>query len=227
MKPTFEHDPDKIVWTAAYQDERHRNSLAWSLISFGSTQFKRATIIDQLASVELSMRTRNAGHTTMEAFSEFIQPFIWEQLMDDIRICVFFENYMKAILLFKGAIIHKFQPVGSDHNKVKQLNKAQKAQPLGFECIALNNITDAEFSRNTISMDLMLGDGYQKVIKLSDDVRRIVTMINARRNRLHLHNSLQVEISEAIVKDYRILDAFVEDWAQQIRKAQKEAGITA
>lgn len=218
----FEHDPHKIVWTEAYQNQDHLNQLGWSLISFGAHQFKGATIIMRLTEMEKAVGARHAGETSMEAFAKFLEPFMWEQLIDDIRICTFYENYMKAVLLFKGAIIHKFKPVGSDHGKFKALKRAQEKDPLGVVMITSKNITEAEISPHTITMDLMLSDSYQRVIGLEEEARRLITTINDRRNKLHFHNSLTIELSEEILRGYRALNAQVDYFVGLIYQAQNQ-----
>ena len=133
-------------------------------------------------------------------------PYIFDWVIDDIRICIFFENFLKAVLLHMGVIIHRF-----DRNtpKGKQLDKAQWKSPLSVSCIPDNNIT-TELRHTTLEMGLLLGDDYQKVIGLRKDVLEIVKVINTRRNKLHLMTEVAGELSTATINDLKLLDGFVD-----------------
>ena len=216
---SYEVEPDKIVWTQAYQNQQHRRTLGWSLVSFGLEQIRPAQILRNLQLIQTAVKN-NAGEQPFdESIDKRITDLAYEQLIDDIRICIFFENCMKAILLFNGVIIHRFQASTANKSQVKQLSDAQKKQPLSVECIALNNIGDDWFHRNTIGMDLLLSTGYQVNIKLPPELLTVVKKINARRNGLHFHSMLQIEVSDEVVREYEAIKAYVNRWVWEVQNA--------
>ena len=215
----FETDPDKIVWTKAYKDAHYRAFLGTGLLAFGAHEFKDAMIIRQLEQLELAYTRKQEGAISKDDFSQLIQPFIWAKLTDDIKIITFFENYMKAHLLFKGAIIHKFK--FKDRDKQKAFEKEQNKAPLGFEVIDGNDVKDENFKGSTIEMRLMLGKGYQRVIKLPQDVLTIVKRINKERNRLHFYNATSFTLSKKVIKEFRTLNDFADGWIDKLKKAQQ------
>ena len=220
-KNRYEKDVDNIVWTNLYQNEEHRNSLAWSLIAFGLPEFYRAHVIKNLGELELMVKANKARLIDTKQFGEFIQPFVWEKLADDFRMIVFFENYMKATLLFKQCIIH--QLVLPDGAEQKRFNKFQRDIPVNVKSLAISNATEKNISKRTIGMDLLLSQSYQKVIRLPEKVLKHVKEMNASRNRLHLRSTVKFDMGPSIVDELKEVKAFADDWARQLRSAQFEA----
>lgn len=213
-----EIDPTKIDWITVYQDEALRNSYAWDLIGFGIEQFMRASIIENL---QLLIDQHAEGAKPPSAkYRSVVEQLMWNQLVDDVRIIVFFENCMKGILLFNGVIIHRFKLL-ADHERHKKLTRAQKGQPLGHESIALSSIVREEIDKNTLTMDLMLGEAYQKVIGIPPDVLEVVRRINDRRNNLHFHNAIKSEFSLKVLLGYNRMLMYVSEWADKRREASE------
>lgn len=220
---TFESNPHKIVWTQAYQDVQHRRILGWSLIAFGLEQIQPAKIFRNLPLIQAAVKNNSGEYPFDETLDAKIMDLAYEQLIDDIRICIFFENCMKALLLFNGAIIHRFQEQPSNKLKVKQLNTAQKKQPLDVNCIGLNNITEDWFHKNTIGMDLLLSPGYQVNIQLPPEVLAGVKKINARRNGLHFHSMLELEVSDAVAREYDAIKSYVVRWVWEVKNTYSQS----
>ena len=211
MEIIRETDPNKIDWIKVYQDGPQRNAIGWDLIAFGAEQFKRATIIQRLTVLLEAYQGLEQGVASGMEFREILDEVMWNQVVDDVRITLFFENCMKGILLFNGVMIHRFKKL-DDEERFEKLNRAQNKNPLGIESISLSNIVGSELSGFTIGMNLMLSKPYQMLIDLPVELATIVRRINTRRNELHLHNSIRGELGTAILKDYEILEAFVDDW---------------
>lgn len=59
-------------------------------------------------------------------------------------------------------------------------------------------------------MDLMFRQKYQAVIGIPTDVLAVVRRINESRNKLHFTSEVGGELSGKLVKDLKLLDAFVD-----------------
>ncbi len=221
----YETDPDKIDWIAAYQEPAYLNHLAGALVAFGAERFKKARIIEQLPQLETIQQHVKMKIITTEAAGKALLPFLMDWLIDEIRICIFFENLMKAELLSQGAIIHTFRDVRpipkprwcwqrNKQTKAQQLHKAQQNQPLAVSSLVINNITQ-ELQRNTISMELMFKPKYQQVIRTPQDILEIVKRMNHNRNKLHLTSEVGGVLGAETIRELKLLDAYVD---QQIAR---------
>lgn len=198
-------DPDHIIWTAGYQSPQLLNYVALSLMYFGKTEALRSTIFKRLADVAEVYRLHDPSY--MDAGKQnLLLDLMKDQLVDDFRIITYFENVMKAKLLLARVIIHRFQINNGDEERFKQANKAQKKMPMSTSNIGTAGITDADLSKRTIGMDLLLSPPYQKVIGLSEDVLRIVKDLNERRNKLHFNSFAEIAMGPSVMKDYRLLN---------------------
>lgn len=214
----YEMDPSRINWLEAYEDQEYLDHIAGALIVFGAERFKGANIVKGLSHLEAIHRHRVKGITTIKATAMAMQPFMMDWLIDEIRICIFFENFMKAVLLHNGAIIHTFkdkitppQPRSERKpTKAEQLYRAQQKQPIAGSSLKANGIKDELQQHRTIEMSLMLTPKYQKVIGLPKDVLAIVKRYNYRRNLLHLTTEVSGEMNKETIKEIKLLDAFVD-----------------
>jgi hypothetical protein len=221
----YETDPDLMDWIAVYEDKDQLKNIAGSLIAFGAERFKGAKIIQGLRHLEAIQNHSRKGITTMEATSTAILPFMMDALIDEIRICLFFENYMKAELLLHSAIIHTFRdpvkptiPIWERKpTKAEQLHDAQKKQPIAIWNLKANGVT-TELQRETITMTLMLKPKYQKVIRLPKDVLTLVRFYNNRRNRLHLATEVSFTLDNKTIEGLKLLDAFVDLQSSRLKQ---------
>jgi hypothetical protein len=197
-------DPEHIIWTAGYQSPQLLQYVALSLMFFGKTEVLRATIFKRLGEVEEVYRLHDPSY--MDATKQkLLMDLMKDQLVDDFRIITYFENVLKAKLLLERVIIHRFQIANGDVERFKQADKAQKKIPMSASNIVPSGITDADLSKRTIGMDLLLSPPYQKVIALSEDVLRVVKEINERRNKLHFNSFAEFGMGPSVLKDYRLL----------------------
>ncbi len=197
-------DPEHIIWTAGYQSPQLLNYVALSLMYFGKTEALRATIFKRLPEVEEVYRLHDPSYMDADK-QNLLLDLMKDQLVDDFRIITYFENVMKAKLLLVPVIIHKFQINKGDEERFKQASKAQKKMPMSARNIGTAGITDADLSKRTIGMDVLLSPTYQKIIGLSEDVLRIVKDINERRNKLHFNSFTEFAMGPSMLKDYRLL----------------------
>ncbi|MBK9176870.1 MAG: hypothetical protein IPM46_11160 [Flavobacteriales bacterium] len=219
----YELDPEKIDWAKTYQDRNHLAVLAVNLINFGGEAFKGARIIRDWAYLEELQRRRQAGVMSETEFTLAVLPFVMDYLVDQVRFCIYFENYMKARLLLKQVIIHRIkdqieptQPKGQRNATIaEQFDKQVQKAPIDAEGLAQHRIA-TEIQQETISLDTMLKAKYQVAIGLPEDVRLIVKTMNRQRNKLHLRTDVQ--FTTEVLDDIKRLKAFVDgenEWLQR------------
>lgn len=207
----YETDPDQIDWIIAYQNEAHLNHLAGALFVFGMERFKGARIIEGLPQLEATYRHYKAGIISLDMAAKSLAPFMWDWLIDEIRICLFFENFMKGELLLKGYVIHQFKDSSNDKSsRIGQLIKRQQKQPISKSQLLAEEVKSHELHGKTITMELMLRPSYQELIRLPSDVLRVVKRMNENRNKLHFASEAGGELGESLLGDLKLLDAFVQ-----------------
>ena len=201
---------EKVDWIERYRDGRILGPICSSMIVFGLEEFKHAYIIQNLDQLETLLDKKDRGEISLDEFGQALAPFMFDDLSDAIRICVFFENYMKAILMSERMIVHQFTT-----ERLKPLGKRQNKRPIVNRYFVKCRIEPHEVSDQTIGMGTMLNNKYQEVIKLPEDVRAIVREINASRNELHFRPSIAGEYGRSTIADLRKLNEFVEPWLQK------------
>jgi|JI10StandDraft_1071094.scaffolds.fasta_scaffold137532_2 hypothetical protein len=207
----YETNPDQIDWLTTYQDKTHLNFLAASLFVFGMERFKAAKIIEGLPQLEATYRHYKSGIISLQTAAKTFTPFMWDWLIDEIRICLFFENYMKGELLYQGYVIHQFKDSTNDKSsRIGQLIKIQQKQPISTSELLTQEVKADELHRKTINMELMLRTSYQELIRLPSDVLIIVKRMNENRNKLHFASEATGQLGEADIRDLKLLDAFVD-----------------
>ncbi|MEO8068963.1 MAG: hypothetical protein ABI599_14795 [Flavobacteriales bacterium] len=214
----YETDPDKIDWMTAYQDQQYRWYLAGSMVGFGAMEFKRARIIGGLSALQAIHEHVRKGIISMDTAANSMHPFILDWMNDEVRICTFFENYMKAKLLSMGAVIHTFKN-SAKGTPSHRLQKALRDDPMDARSLVANNITNQDLSYKTISMSLMLSESYQKAIELPQDVLQIVRQMNRSRNKLHLKTDASGEMGLKTLDDLKLLDVFVDAQIERLKKS--------
>lgn len=207
---------EKVDWIERYRDGHILGPICSGLIVFGLEEFKGAYIIQNLDQLEALLDKKDRGEIGLEEFGQAVAPFMFNDLSDAIRICVFFENYMKAILMSERMIVHQFTS-----ERLKPLGRRQNKQPIVNLYLVKCRIEPYEVSEQTIGMGTMLGNKYQEVIKLPDDIRDIVREINASRNRLHFRANIAGEYGRSTVADLRKLDGFADQWVRKAVEASK------
>jgi hypothetical protein len=189
------------------------------MIVFGLEEFKGAFIIRNLDRLEALLDMKDRGEIGLEEFGQALAPFMFEDLTDAIRICVFFENYMKAILMSERMIVHQFTS-----ERLKPLGRRQSKRPIVNRYFIKCHIEPREVSEQTIGMGTMLNSKYQEVIKLPDDVLSIVREINSSRNELHFRPGIAGEYGRSTITDLRKLNEFADLWVKKAIEASKAAG---
>ena len=210
----------KVDWVELYSNGEILGPVCSGLIVFGLEEFKHAYIIQNLEKLEALLDRKDRGEISLEDFGQALAPFMFENLSDAIRICVFFENYMKAILMSKSIIVHQFTT-----ERLKPLGRKQSKRPIENRYFLECRIEPHEVSEQTVGMGSMLNNKYQEVIELPDDVRSIVREINACRNELHFRPNIAGEYGRSTIADLKKLNAFVDPWVQKAVEASNAARI--
>ncbi|MBK9760382.1 MAG: hypothetical protein IPO90_10540 [Flavobacteriales bacterium] len=191
----YETDPDRMDWITVYQDKAYLNYLAGALVYFSAERFKGANIIKKLGELEAIQRHIAQKIVTLHSGGQAIIPFLMDWLIDEIRICLFFENLMKAELLDKGFLIHYVNDPTQKSSKAAILRKEQKDRPIPSSRLVTDGFTNAELQSKTLTMDLMFRPKYQAVIGIPSDVLVVVRRMNENRNKLHFTSEVGGELS--------------------------------
>ena len=196
---------------AAYWVEQNAASKAMNLIHFGYGQFHRAQLIAQLD----FLRTINE-HGCRPEYQQVAVEIGLEGVIDAIRICICFENYMKAALLAKGYFVHELD---RGLEGLKSLAKEQSKRPLTLvevrrESGGWQRSPDGlgflkGVKKNTLKMSWMLGPGYQEIISLPASIAEFIGGLNEKRNHLHFYLSDGFTTSKQIVQSLEGLISFV------------------
>ncbi|MDQ3100037.1 MAG: hypothetical protein M3R08_01510 [Bacteroidota bacterium] len=84
---------ERVDWIKTYGDGRILGPICSGMIVFGLEEFKHAYIIQNLNQLEALLDKKERGEISLEEFGPALAPFMFDDLSDAIRICVFFENY--------------------------------------------------------------------------------------------------------------------------------------
>ncbi|HMU14709.1 MAG TPA: hypothetical protein PKE53_11975 [Flavobacteriales bacterium] len=211
---------EKVDWIERYPDGRILGPICSGMIVFGLEEFKGAYIIQHLDKLEALLDKKDRGEISIEEFGQAMAPFMFYSLSDSIRICVFFENYMKAILMSERMIVHQFAS-----ERLKPLGKRQSKRPIVNRYFVKCHIEPREISEQTIGMGTMLNNKYQEIIKLPEDVLAIVREINSSRNELHFRPSIAGEYGRSTIADLRRLNEFAEPWVKKAVEASRDCRV--
>lgn len=180
------------------------------LIRYGWMQFMRARLVEE---VEL-LKSINAQGKRPE-HEKAIKELVMDGVVDAVRICICFENFMKAKLLADGFIIHELD---QNAEELKELARKQRKEPISLRnieevCGGWQRTPDGSgclkgVRRQTLKLSCMLKPDYQKQIRLPLDVARSVDKFAAKRNELHLYLSDGLSTSTEAIASLEGMIAF-------------------
>jgi len=203
-----------------YSSPNSARSAASNLIIYGASIAKRSKILSEIDQLDYLLRTHGSKNISENDVKNIVMPYVFEALIDSIRIGVFFENYIKAKLLLNHCIVHNIdQSILVD---VKLLLKDQKKRPLtidevhktsNFEFDEVNKvITNKILKPTTLSYSLILNKpAYRKIHEMEEVLVTILNEFNQYRNRLHLHHELSYVLSSKMIKDVKVINEFIDD----------------
>ncbi len=119
---------------------------------------------------------------------EVIFPVVIPYLNCCYTICTVFENYMKAMLLYRNVIVHTFLP----HPDLKKHFNKQKTNPYRLEeGSTLEGIKTNFNPKFTIGFKTLMSRNYQSGIKLPEPLLKYLEYIVKLRNSLHFQTSIK------------------------------------
>ena len=210
------------LWIYSKQE---RNIIANSLIVFGAEVLKRSQVIkeiDVLRKINVDLNNKRFSHQ-----NSIIKEFMFEYLIDCIRISIFFENYMKAELIIRGFCVHRIK---REIEEFRALAEDQYKRPI--ELKEINDIEPFEINteqqtifhkaikKTTIGIkDLIGSEEYLKNYQFEDKIIEYIKELNINRNNLHFHDSIEFQISDSFIEKIERLNEFVDKTIKE-RKQQ-------
>jgi len=201
----------------SYYSPETINETTQAMVLFGAEHFRRAYIVMHLDKLKQHVHDQKLKLKSDLEFHTFINDFFFETLTDAIKICIFFENYMKAVLLSKDYLIHK---IGRNKG-CEELEQQQKKRPVTtFEFHSVKNfdichdqktVQHTALTNQTLTFSTLLSDPYQQVIGLPDTLKYFLHKLAAERNELHFISSWQFEISDSRLDQLTEAKNFVDD----------------
>lgn len=226
----------RINFQSVYHNQINAMSLSLNLLEFAYFQFK-STYLYQNQEQLREICEINQG--TLVAVRN-VEGFVKNALMDDIKISICFENFIKAFLLANYYVVHEI-----DRNILPELWKTQKECPLIFTDILKdvpwteNNKIDCQDSQlknqirgiksKTLSYSLILsGTRYQELHKIDPEIIDLLKIINDKRNELHLQSALQFQITNSSYSNFCKLNKYLEKNINQLQnEISNHLGIKA
>ncbi|MGI4862746.1 MAG: hypothetical protein ACRYFZ_02410 [Janthinobacterium lividum] len=206
---------DNNLWL--YADGKQQYHAAYSLIIFGAENLKRANLIKGLDKLETNSKLIQLGleYNRMA----FVQEFMWDYLIDCIRILMFFEGYMKAEIIKGDCCVHNINHDGACLS-FKQLAKEQKSRPIKlkeianiepFVCDASKEIVTHNCIRaTTLSVNILLSSQYRVFYQFDDAIAEDIKYFNEIRNGLHFNINTEIQLGPSLVERLKRINDFVD-----------------
>lgn len=200
-------------------DDKGRTVL--NLVRVGADVFSKAKLIQEYDEFAQACSLVNLGGG--DDYQARMLPFVDEYLVDSVRVCLFFENYMKARLIERRRIVHEVK------DTLPELRKAQKKRPISFdELVAIAPFTDAG-GMNVIHTGLKQMTVGAKTLFEQKDYRDVVDIpahfyptlmtMTKDRNRLHFMNYRELGHNENFITVLGEMKAFVQSAVRRVRLA--------
>jgi len=198
-----------------YSDSIHQQKVASILTVLGAETFKQAKIIREIHTLQ-NIKNGLDDSSLIPATSGF-EMFIFEYLVDCIRILVFFENYMKAELIVNGFCVHnidygipEFKSLGNfQNNRPVKLKEVHDIEPFQID-EEKKTIFHRAVKFTTLQFNTITKNSYAKYYKFDDSVLEIIIKLAEYRNRLHFNHTLDFQLTQKLIDDFKKLNAFVD-----------------
>lgn len=202
-------------YCVCYYADRNAKAIALSLLTFGHEIFAKTYHIQNLT--ELRQIVDSIPNSTKENVIKRLHPFIFENLIDAIKISVCFENYMKAKLMLNGFVVHRI----SQDEKYKSLKSEQPKRPILLDEVKnvceWKKITNTDdyyldaLTTQTIHLNTLIAKPrYQKYIGLPSDINGIISEIVKKRNGLHFLTDESGNYGQSRIKELENLTEFMD-----------------
>lgn len=223
----------KLNFQSIYRNHDNAQTCAINMIDFGVKQFQSTFKYQNFNNLkELCEKGRFDPADT-----KLIQDFIFNELTDNIKLGICFENLLKAILLSNLYLVHNI-----DHNKFKELSKRQKKEPIFVDELlkispyfSNHNIdTDDEsvkeqikgLKEQTINYSILIGsERYLNHFNVPPKLISILRAENEKRNKLHMYNHASFEFNKKTFEDFEFVNNFLKknipNWQKELFKNLK------
>lgn len=193
----------------------------------------RASHIKDIEKITSIFESKGANPPTLEMV-ETMSDYMFDMIPDWVRIIICFENYMKAVLLKNGFLIHK---IDRDEKALKTLANNQNKRPIKLkEFNELFNFSVEIESRlpileglkpQTLDFNVLLRKKYQDEINLPTDILESISKINTKRNTLHFYHEVSNSYDKHFFKELRDMEKFVlGDMKQLYFQLQAELNVS-
>ena len=196
-----------------YRNQKQREKCAINLLDFSIDMFKNAYIINNFQ--QLKSMLNNPINGVNKSYHNELMIFSKNNLIDSIRICICFENYMKIKLLLRGYLVHKierrryerlFSQLNNINDQPIRISELKKIENYYYDDTTNLKILRG-LTERTISFNTLLNENYTNIIPLPINIKEIVKRINNERNQLHfpiyditIYNQQKVEDYIQLIK---------------------------
>jgi len=204
-----------------YSTSEEMQKTAASLVVFGAEVFKRAKTIQHLELLKQLSNDLDEKRTSPN--NPFLMEFIFEYLVDSVRIIIFFENYMKAELIANEICV--FQ-INKSTQGFEDLAKEQKRRPITMR--EVHSISPFEtnekdktvyhraIKETTLGFSNLVGSKYRVFYRFDKEMLDFVTELNKKRNHLHLYDSIDFSLSRDVISKTENVNNFVDEMIQMV-----------
>jgi len=196
-----------------YFDKRNMAGVAMQLIATAIATFRQCNIIK-----ELKYLNENINKRLEDLDIKKIANIAFQEPIDNVRIVMCFENYMKAVLLSKGYIVHEvdrnLETLLPISKKIKNKEPILLSEFLMYEKFYFEKNKTCKIkgiSKNTISFSVLLSDKYQSIILLPSNLKIILSKINEERNHLHFQTNFNLKNNKQKINDINTIIDFVNE----------------
>jgi len=198
---------EKYLHILCYSSEEARAYVAANILTHSGEIFKRTKCIVDRAMLEDAISNRTVQIPVNE-----IMEFVFESIIDKIRIITCFENYMKAVLLENGYVVHNINGIIHKQFKSDQANLPVKIADI-FTTSSFQNIDQKakkqqEVIETTLKFSTLLKPAYTKVVGLSANIITDLREINNERNKLHLTSTATFEWGGGYTERYDRIEKY-------------------
>lgn len=204
-----------------YRTPTDRDWVQAQLLASAAKYFRHCYRVTNFGTLDACLK--DMAPEKLEQNMAILSPFTQEVLIDDLKLCITFENYMKAVLLGKGFLIHKINPP-KGHTKAAELKKLADRQrdypiPLAdyspldaviYSATRKANIYPALSEQTLTISQLLQKPAYEKEIALPSDIHKSVSRISKHRNHIHYLLGGAAGYNAETIKDLRRLSRFVD-----------------
>lgn len=179
-----------------YKDDQNRKWFSAMLLASSARFFQKMYRVQNFEELDYAMSLAGTNH--LVEMMDILNAFTKEALIDDVKLTICFENYMKATLLHAGYLIHIIRPAKTHPQCVglQALAKRQKDEPILItDFLALDAIVyDSQKTMNilpalsdqTIGISKMLDETkYQTVVRLPINIAEVAKGAKNHRNNIH------------------------------------------